>query len=174
DFGQQVLNGTYAFSVSIFDPNFQLQEFCAQVEISSCVTPPAHYGPAGAGTGGVEPKLGRRGDPQIGNGSFELQLADVVGGTNALFLLGVADPTGTNVGWGTFLLDPNFPVLSSPVLSLPGTPGAAGEGFLTLLAPIPNDSSLIGGAVSLQLVAADAQSSSGLSHTSGFTITLCP
>ncbi|MFG0316887.1 MAG: hypothetical protein ACF8XB_06415 [Planctomycetota bacterium JB042] len=174
DFGQPVASGTYAFGGFIYDPNFSKVEFCAQVEIASCATPPTHYGPASAGTGDVEPKLGRRGEPQVGNANFELQLADTVGGANALFLVGIADPNGTPVGWGTFLLDPNFPVLSSPVIAMPGPPGVAGAGFLTLLAGIPNDTSLIGGAASLQLVAVDVNSVGGLSHSEGMTITVCP
>lgn len=174
DFGGPVGPGTYAFKGFIYDPSFTKVNFCAQVEVSSCPTPPTHYGPASAGTGGVTPKLGHRGEPKVGNSLFELQLADVVGGANALFLLGAADPAGTPVGWGTFLLDGNLPVIASPVVALGGTPGNAGEGFLTLLAPIPANNSLAGAAVSLQLVALDVQSVGALSHSSGFTITICP
>ena len=167
DIGNQVGSGTYAFRIEIFDPSFTLRKFSGQVNVANCATPPVHYGPSSAGTNGISPKIGYQDEPQVGTPNFELQFADGVGANSALFLIGVADATGTPVGWGTFLLDVNFPVLSSPVFSFT-------NGRATLPAPIPGNASLIGGTAALQLVAFDANSSGGLSHSRGMTITVCP
>ena len=103
-----------------------------------------------------------------------MQLADGLGGASAIVLIGAPDGVGTPVAWGTFLLNPALPLVSSPVVPLGGTPGAAGQGNLSILAPVPNSASLAGVTVGLQYLAADPQSSGGASHSAGLVVTICP
>jgi len=168
DNGGQVDRGTYAFRASIFDPSFTMRTFCAQVDISSCSTPPTHYGPSSAGQNGQSPMIGFKQDPKIGTVNFELRLADGIPTGNAIVLLGIPDQTGTPVGWGTVLLDTNLPIISSPVIGLDG------QGNAVLPAVIPNDASLIGGTVGLQLATLDPSSTGNIAHSRGLSITICP
>jgi hypothetical protein len=108
--------------------------------------------------------------PSVGNSSFHVIVADALGGTPAMLLVG-AGQGSVSTGWGTFLLEPSGPVFST-VISMPGTAGAAGQGHLFIHAPIPNDPALVGASACLQALIQDASSSGGISHTNGLRVTV--
>ncbi|MFG0316672.1 MAG: hypothetical protein ACF8XB_05325 [Planctomycetota bacterium JB042] len=174
DLGQPVAAGTYAFDIKLTNMNGQSLSFCVPVTIGpSCPTPPTAYGAGNPGTGGLVPTLGASGgQPQIGNPSFALDIANGLGGAPAILFVS-PNPANLPVSFGTLLVDLTPPFLQLP-FTLGGAAGVGGAGSAVIPAPIPNDANLIGAVVHLQCMVGDPASSDGISHTAGLTFGVCP
>lgn len=172
DDGAQVIDGTYVIEVQVWDHNFaSLLKICVPVDIG-CTPPPSNYGTSSKGTGGIEPILGYGGGaPVAGNTNFQLQVLGGLGGAPAAMFVGV-QPTAIPAGWGTFLIDPTFPMLQF-LFTLGGTPGAPGLGNATIPAPVPNIPGIGGATAYAQVLIGDPGSTGGISHTKGLVIPIC-
>lgn len=174
DFGTQVAPGNYAFDVKLTNQNGQPLNHCITFSISGgCTTPPILYGSPDPGTGGIVPTIGTSGGlPQIGNGSFTIDIQSGLGGAPALLFIS-ANSTNFPAPWGTLLVDLTPPFIQLP-FALGGAAGAPGAGSLVLPAPIPNNGGLVGATVFMQCLIGDAGSSDNISHTAGLTFGICP
>ena len=107
-------------------------------------------------TGGFVPKLHATGMPSIGNANFAIQLFDGSAGGLALCTLGLSDTV-----WGggalPFPLGGGCSVLVDPLMALmrPITGTAPGDGRADLPLGVPNDPTLVGGALFTQWLTLD-------------------
>ncbi len=133
---------------------------------------PTHYGAGTAGTGGVVPVITHSGgDPHIGNLSFAIDGAQLLGGAFCGTLMSFQQDAQSLFG-ATILVDPSQ-VIVAPGMAT-GTFGLAGAGQTHLPVPLPNAPAAIGTALHFQIMALDAGSIGGLAAASdGLTVTLC-
>jgi hypothetical protein len=93
------------------------------------------FGGGKSGTAGLVPKLAGKGFPFVGK-TIDLVVSNALGGANAGLVIGFDQ----NPGFWVHVDQPLWELLIP--FPLGGTPGAAGEGGITLPIPIPNDPSL--------------------------------
>ena len=119
------------------------------------------YGSGHPGSGGNVPQLSGSGRPTIGD-SFELNIANGLGGTAGALLLGSAK-TSLPIFGGTLLVLP----IGLPTVVLGGTPGAPGAGTGSIpfsLLPRPG---LVGVSLFFQVILLDVGASESVSMTNG-------
>ncbi len=170
DNGVQVPAGAYSFSIKFFTPT-GTDGCCAAVKIVDPCPPPTHYGMPSIGSGGCTPTIAAAGLPQIGNASFQIQLANALGGTTT-GLFASTLPANLPGPFGTLLIDPTPPFVQL-FFSVGGAPGTPCVGSATLPAPIPNLPILVGLSAYAQALFQDPGSSGGISTTDGIKITFC-
>ena len=143
--------------------------------IRACVEPvgcpaPVNLGPGTSGSGGITPILQTsNGPPTIGNQNFGLTVAAGVGGAPGAMLFGVVEANIPLFGGFLYLV----PTLSVPY-ALGGPAGVPGAGFVTLPIPLQNNPALVGAALPVQGVNADAGGVGLLTFTNGLRFTICP
>lgn len=126
--------------------------------------PVQSFGKGLAGTGGLVPSLDISGDVSVG-GSATLEFRDFVGGALCYVLLG-HDADELAFRGGTLLLDLGQP-FSVFTLTLPGSPGLAGEGDADVPFLITNSPSLNCQSFFLQVWASDAAAIQRVSASQG-------
>ena len=124
----------------------------------------APYGTGLAGAGGIVPVLGGSGCPDIGKG-FAISIDQVVGGAQGALFVGLASANAPFKG-GTFLVGS---VLVQLPIAVGGTPGLAGDGFLSLPAALLNPV-LIGVDIWMQTGFQDAGAVKGVSLSNGLRV----
>ena len=143
------------------------------VEIYSFDCPAAvNYGSGTAGTGGILPTITASGGaPQLGNASFQIDAANLVGGTPGFMFIGFAQ---ANLPFGgvNLLVSLSTPFRLFPVTST-GAAGSPGAGTVTFPTPIPNDPLGIGVEVDAQLVMLDSGGPQGFAATDGLSFVIC-
>jgi len=133
---------------------------------------PSHYGNGTAGSGGFVPTLESVGDPpRLGAPDFELQIANGLGGSHAMFVLSTGSASIPLHGF-TLYVDPAAPGFFILVLPLGGTPGLAGAGSITIGGSIPYDLGLDGLHLYMQAVTLDPGGAFGRAATDGLDVPL--
>jgi hypothetical protein len=129
--------------------------------------PPAidPYGAGLAGAGGLVPSLDATGTAAPG-GSITLEIRDFVGGAFTILLVNFA-PASLLAFGGTVLVDVGPGLVLWP-MSLPGSPGVAGEGDLDVTETVPADLDCV--SVYLQQLGFDTAAPRGVSMTNGLEI----
>ncbi|MDG2263268.1 MAG: hypothetical protein P8N50_13130, partial [Actinomycetota bacterium] len=131
------------------------------------------YGQATAGAGGIEPELGMRGFPTVGNAAWSWAIIEGIGGAGALLPIGfAASPIGIPLSGGQLWLDPGQ-IVATNLIVLGGTPGAAGAGSADIALPIPNQASVAGVDLFTQAFILDNAAPGGVSMSRGFFIEIC-
>ncbi|MBL8766567.1 MAG: hypothetical protein JNL94_04325 [Planctomycetes bacterium] len=173
-FGEQVPPGRYGFSSGMSDDQHQFVGCCVEVTIHApCLTPPTNYGAASLGAGGFAPALAASNGPAFfGNDAFALTVANLRGGAAGALVVGAA-PGLLAAPWGTFLIDANLPFFVVP-FTASGALGVPGAGGVAIPAPIPDDPALIGLVAYAQALIVDGAAQSGIAHSAGLTIPICP
>lgn len=130
------------------------------------------YGSGLAGTGGLVPLMATSGGtPRLGNAGYALEMSNGRGGATAAFLLGLA-PASIPFKLGHLLIDVTLPYVVFFV-PLPGTPGGAGQGTLTIPLPISDDPLLVGLAVYDQFLVQDPSAPVGWAMSNGIEVAFC-
>lgn len=132
------------------------------------------YGAGLAGSGGFVPVLGSSGGaPRFGNPDWALELSQALGGSTSVMLVGFG-PASLPFKQGTVLVD----LFGGPglMIFLPvfGTPGAAGAGFFTLPAPVPEEPLYAGLTWYSQFLVQDPGAPAGWAMTNGVSVTWLP
>ena len=172
DFGQQVPEGVWAFTVPVLAPGAQGGQLCALVQIGTSCASPFAYGPGTTGAGGHVPSLtSLGGSPSIGNADFQLAVTNAVGGGLAV-ALGSLGPASIELEPGTLLVDPASLFLVDSI-GLSGSPGVAGQGIGFLPSPVPDAPVLVGLELFFQAAVIDAAASGGLALSPGLHAVIC-
>lgn len=134
--------------------------------------PPVNYGGGHAGSGGFVPTIESSGGlPQLGNGAFQIQVDDCLGGSPGFLFFGFGAAEIPYRG-----IDLLFS-LSTPFFMFPrtvsGPAGVPGAGSLSFPAPIPNVAAGLGTTVYAQFVSLDAGGSQGFASSAGLAFTIC-
>jgi hypothetical protein len=104
------------------------------------------YGLGMPGSGGIVPTIGGSGEASIG-GTFSIDIANGLGGTQGRLLVGTNGPAAIPVEGGTLLVQP--PLLRTPI-RLDGPAGVPGAGAASVTFTIPNQLALIGTRLNFQ------------------------
>jgi hypothetical protein len=104
------------------------------------------YGLGAPGSGGIVPTIGGSGEASIG-GTFSIDVANGLGGTQGRLLVGTNGPAAIPVEWGTLLVRP--PLLRAPI-RLDGPAGVPGAGAASVTFAVPNQLMLIGTRMNFQ------------------------
>ncbi|MFK7741546.1 MAG: hypothetical protein AB8H80_14605 [Planctomycetota bacterium] len=130
-------------------------------------------GTATAGTGGIEPLLGMRTFPTLGNASFAFAIENGLGGAFAALPIALAPAPGIPALGGVLWIDPTaVGTVASALLS--GTAGAAGVGSGLSPFAIPANPALAGFELFAQALVFDAAAPGNLAMSRGYRVTLCP
>lgn len=129
------------------------------------------FGSGTAGTGGVEPKIGMRTFPTIGNPGWNLRITEGIGGGIALMAVSFGSLPGIPALGGLIWIDPTGAY--TPLLLLSGTTGAAGAGSGETPVTLPNVLPLVGVPLFAQALVLDPAAPAGFAMTSGFQATIC-
>jgi len=123
-----------------------------------------------AGSGGFVPRhFGSNGLPEVGNGVFRFSADRLVGGSTAWLYVGLSD-LGLPLFGGIVHTGP--PQVLFAARATGGTPGVGGSGAIAVLAPIPNDGSLVGLQLYSQVFGLDIGASESISLSQGLRTTL--
>ncbi len=133
-------------------------------EAGACFGVVTAYGAGLAGSGGAVPALSASGCPDLG-AAISVQVSDGLGGAPALLLVGGEADALPKWG-GTVLV---APLLSLPLV-LDGPAGVAGAGDANLAGGVPDDAALVGVAVFLQVLVADAGAPADVALSGGLQL----
>ena len=128
-----------------------------EIYIESDCAPPEFYGPATAGTGGIDPTIGRSGELRLGSVS-NVDGGSLLGGATGFLALGFG-PDNTSVFGITALVDSSTALFLFGIAN--GAPGVAGAGSLSLPIAVPNNSILDGLDLFNQMIMFDSGSVGG-------------
>ncbi len=134
---------------------------------------PAVIGAGTAGSGGIVPDMIAANPPNLGNQGFKVGINNALGGADAFVSLSTSPPVGGIVAQDTVL---------GPIM-LEGS--GDGNGFGTMMWPVPNDDALDGQTWYMQWVVTDPNAAGGLAYSSvaefttfctmtGVCVSFCP
>ncbi|MCA8954398.1 MAG: hypothetical protein KDE27_33135 [Planctomycetes bacterium] len=131
------------------------------------------YGSATAGSGGIEPELGMRTFPTLGNAGWRFAIVDGRGAAPAILSIGFGRaPAGIPFAGGLLWLDPAR-IVASPFVVLGGSAGTAGAGGVDVGLPIPSAVSYDGVKLFSQAFVLDPLAPAGVAMSRGFEVTFC-
>lgn len=131
------------------------------------------YGKGTPGSGALVPVLSHAGGlPQLGNSTFSIELTHALGGAPGFLCIGTLAAQIPAAG-GTFLIDPQGGLVLLPIVTS-GSPGATGDGSLSVPAPIPGASAIAGITFRVQAAILDPAANSGVALTRGLKLFVLP
>lgn len=130
-----------------------------------------HYGTGTAGSGGFTPNLVTSGgDPKIGNSNFAVNVEQGLGGASGLLFVALTQGGSSLPQFGVDLLVLPPWIATNVTLDNDGLPG---QGTTTLPMAIPDDPSLVGLPLFLQVILVDAGASKGFAASDGLNFEVC-
>ena len=159
-------SGRYAVGRSV-EPNTNTMLLVRQCALSG------GYGGATPGTGGVDPALGMKGFPTLGNAAWAWQISRGRGGAPAILAISLGPAPGLPALGGLIHVDPTQ-LAALPLALLGGAPGQAGAGAASVPLPIPMDPSLADLAFFSQALVLDPAAPADFAMSPGFLSTICP
>lgn len=149
----------------------ELPPFDRPTLYSETLRPPRSYGVGAAGSAGHWPRLIGMEPPYLGNPNMTLAIANALGGTPAVLLLGVAPAAAGGAYLGVPLhVDIGPALVAIPVAGLAGT--GPGGGHFSLPLAMPTDPTLAQAKLYAQGLIADRGAPLGLAGTQGLEVTL--
>lgn len=131
------------------------------------------YGKGTSGSGALTPELSHAGGlPQLGKSTFSIELTQALGGAPGFLCIGTLAAQLPTAG-GTFLIDPQGGLVVLPIVTN-GSPGAAGDGSLSVPAPIPGAPAIAGITFRVQAAILDPAANSGVALTRGLKLFVLP
>ncbi|MCR9247104.1 MAG: hypothetical protein NXI31_18890 [bacterium] len=131
------------------------------------------FGTATAGTGGIEPELGMRTFPTLGNASWRYALIEGLGGAPAILAIGFRPAAaGIPLSGGLLWLDPTR-IVANPFVVLGGPAGVGGAGAVDVPLPIPSGASFARIKLFAQALVLDGAAAGGVSMSRGFAVQFC-
>jgi hypothetical protein len=131
------------------------------------------YGKGTPGSGALTPVLSHAGGlPQLGNTTFSIELTHALGGAPGFLCIGTLAAQIPAAG-GAFLIDPQGGLVVLPIVTN-GSPGATGDGSLSVPAPIPGESAIAGITLRVQAAIFDPAANSGVALTRGLKLFVLP
>lgn len=129
------------------------------------------YGIATAGSNGIEPELGMRTFPTLGNANWRFAITDGLSGAPAVLALGFVPAPGIPFAGGLLWLDPTR-IVASPFLVLGGPPGIPGGGSVDVPLPIPPQVQFLGPALLAQALVLDPAAPATIAMSRGFRVVI--
>lgn len=132
-----------------------------------------HYGSAVAGSGGFVPTVASVGDPlRLGATAVDLRISDALGGSLCFFTLGTSDAS-IPFKAGALLVDPGAAFYVMVALPLSGPAGVPGAGSFDVVDEIPDDATLEGVHLYVQVIVADPGAAKKVAMSDGLDLVIC-
>ena len=127
------------------------------------------YGSATAGSGSIEPELGMRTFPTLGNSGWRFAVTDGLGGAPAVLALGFSQGPwwGIPFAGGLLMLDPSQ-IAVAPFVVLGGPTGTPGAGAVDVPLAVPAHPSYAGMTLFAQALVLDAGAPGSVAMSRGF------
>ncbi len=131
------------------------------------------YGIATPGAGGIEPELGMRTFPTLGNAGWRFAVIDGRGGAATIVAIGFGSgpPSGTPLAGGLLFVDP-VQIVATPFVVLSGPTGVPGIGLADLPVAIPSQPGFAGVRLYAQALVLDAAAPGTVAMSRGFEAVL--